>query len=405
MAAVLTLTAQAQKVTFSSEGMEAGVRLHLGLDADADIPQSRTDTITAIDLSGLGISDLRDIVYLPNVRTLDLSDNDITNVGPLNVLDSLRELDLSENALESINLLAFSNAERMTVDVTANYIEDFSYLFDCIKCQFTFIGMSRQQVKDAPYLDISQFYADVTDDGQSIVWYRGFTNMEDTPLMTCNEAHAAATIDGHLNSMEVPGAPTATAAVVLSCGELTDTTYVVPPVYLDPEGQTTLIIETGLPEGYTIKSAYAAHGTVEVEGTTMTYTVTDGGDDIVHYSYYKGNRLRGIARYYIQPRLLLGDVNGDGVVNITDITLMVNHILGQTLPVFLKQNADINNDKSINISDVTSLVNIILNETYPKAPANARYDVDKDKDAKEKGLYQWSQEKSGQELEKSLDHE
>ena len=90
------------------------MRLHLGLDTDADIPQSRTDTITAIDLSGLSITDLRDIVYLPNVRTLDLSDNGITSVGPLNVLDSLRELSLRGNALESINLLAFSNAEKMT---------------------------------------------------------------------------------------------------------------------------------------------------------------------------------------------------------------------------------------------------------------------------------------------------
>ena len=118
LAAVLTVAAQAQKVTFTSEGIEAGVRHHLGLDANADILQSRADTITAIDLSGLGITDLSDIVYLPNVRTLDLSDNNITNVGPLNVLDSLSELNLKKNALESINLLAFSNSYKMMVDVT-----------------------------------------------------------------------------------------------------------------------------------------------------------------------------------------------------------------------------------------------------------------------------------------------
>lgn len=376
LTAVLTLTAHAQKVTFSSEGIEAGVRLHLGIEADVDILQSQTDTITALDLSGLGITDLRDIAYLPNVKVLDLSDNDITNVGPLNVLDSLRELDLRDNALESINLLAFSSSEKMTVDVTANYIDDFSYLFDCIKCQFTLIGMNRQMVKDALYFDVSQLYADVTDDDQPIVWYRGFTNMVDSPLMSCNEAYTEAIIDGHLNSMEVPGAPTTTAAVVLSCGEKTDTTYVVPPQDIELDGQTVLTLTTGLPEAYTIESAYAAHGSVEVEGTTMTYTVTDGDDDIVHFSYYKGNRLRGISRYHIKPRILLGDVNGDGVVNITDISLIVAHILGETLPVFIKQNADMNNDKSINVTDVTSVVGIVLNELAPKAPANARYDVD-----------------------------
>lgn len=84
--------------------------MHLGLDENMDIIQSRTDTITVIDLSGLGITSLSDIVYLPNVEVLDLSDNDITDVGPLNALSSLRDLNLKGNELESINLLAFSSS-------------------------------------------------------------------------------------------------------------------------------------------------------------------------------------------------------------------------------------------------------------------------------------------------------
>ena len=87
--------------------------------------------------------------------------------------------------------------------------------------------------------------------------------------------------------------------------------------------------------------------------------------------------LRGFSRYYLgKPRIHLGDVNGDGVVNITDISLIVAHILGETLPVFIKQNADMNNDKSINVTDVASVVGIVLNALAPKAPANARYDMD-----------------------------
>lgn len=375
LAAAMTLTAQAQKVTFNSEGIEAGVRHHLGLDANTDILQSQTDTITAIDLSGLGITDLRDIVYLPNLKTLDLSDNEITNVGPLNVLDSLRDLSLRENYLESINLLAFSNAEKMMVDVTANYIGDFSYLFDCIKCQFTLIGMGRQKVKDAPFLDVCQLYADVDDEGQPIVWYRGFTNMTETPLMTCGGAQAAATIDGHLNSMAVPGSPTAATAVVLACGELTDTTYVVPPQYVDPDGETTLTLATGLPEDYTIGSVYAKYGTVEVDGTTMTYTVEGDEDDIVQFSYYERGQLRGISRFYIQPRMLLGDANNDKVVNVTDVMLIVNNILGRTLPVFNRKNADVNKDNRISVADVMGVVKIVLSNPS-HAPANARLDLE-----------------------------
>ena len=57
---------------------------------------------------------------------------------------------------------------------------------------------------------------------------------------------------------------------------------------------------------------------------------------------------------------LLGDVNGDGTVNITDIVLLVEHILGIENPMFIIGNADINSDDTINITDVTLLVNIIL---------------------------------------------
>lgn len=360
MAVAATLAVQAQKVTFSSEGIEAGVRYHLGLDANADIMQSQTDTITAIDLSGLGITSLRDIVYLPNVKVLDLSDNEITDVGPLNVLDSLRELNLRENALESINLLAFSNADKMMVDVTANYIEDFSYLFDCIKCQFTLIGMSRQMVKDAPYLDVYQLYADVDDSGQPIVWYRGFTNMESPPYIRCGDTQTAAIIDGHLNSVKVPGTPTATTAVVLSCGEQTDTTYVVPPAYIELEGQTTLTLATGLPESYTIGAVYAAHGTVTVEGTTMTYTVTEEDDDIVQFSYFERSQLRGIARYYIQPRLLIGDANADREITVTDVTVAVKKVLDNDNTSINLRAADVNGDGVITVADVMGIVDIIL---------------------------------------------
>ena len=57
---------------------------------------------------------------------------------------------------------------------------------------------------------------------------------------------------------------------------------------------------------------------------------------------------------------LLGDVNGDGEVNITDVVLLVDYILDRENPSFIIENADINSDNTINITDVTLLVNIIL---------------------------------------------
>lgn len=62
----------------------------------------------------------------------------------------------------------------------------------------------------------------------------------------------------------------------------------------------------------------------------------------------------------VNPGNLLGDVNGDGEVNITDVVLLVEHILGIDNPAFIIGNADINSDNTINITDATLLVNIIL---------------------------------------------
>lgn len=355
----VAIAAQAQKVTFTSEGIEAGVRHHLGLDANADIPQSRTDTITAIDLSGLSITDLRDIVYLPNVRALDLSDNNITNVGPLNVLDSLRELNLKKNALESINLLAFSNSDKMIVDVTANYIEDFSYFFDCIKCQFTLIGMNRQQAKDIPYLDVYQLYADVKEDGQTVIWYRGFTNMKETPILVCGDTQANATINGHLNSIAIPGSPINTTAVVLSCGGQSDNTYIVPSLYFTVKENETITIETGLPDDYVISSAFAERGTATIDGTKVNYTASNIVTDVLYVSYSDGIRFRGFTKYNLVGGDAHGDVNNDGMKNIVDVTLLVRKILGSQGNVQL-ENTDVDGDGDVDYDDVKTLINSIL---------------------------------------------
>lgn len=55
-----------------------------------------------------------------------------------------------------------------------------------------------------------------------------------------------------------------------------------------------------------------------------------------------------------------GDANGDGSVNVFDVTATVNYILGSSSDGFDSDAADVNGDGTVNVFDVTKMVNIIL---------------------------------------------
>ena len=57
-------------------------------------------------------------------------------------------------------------------------------------------------------------------------------------------------------------------------------------------------------------------------------------------------------------KVMTGDLNFDGVVNVSDLTIMVNMILG-VQPMKIKY-ADLTGDGKVNVSDLTALVNMLL---------------------------------------------
>lgn len=61
--------------------------------------------------------------------------------------------------------------------------------------------------------------------------------------------------------------------------------------------------------------------------------------------------------FEIESAAVTGDVDGSGTPDISDVTLLVNMILGKADK---NSAADVNKDGDVNISDVTTLVNIIL---------------------------------------------
>ena len=56
-----------------------------------------------------------------------------------------------------------------------------------------------------------------------------------------------------------------------------------------------------------------------------------------------------------------GDVNGDGLVNVSDVTALISHILGNDVVPFYPANAELTGDENLNVADVTTLIRMILN--------------------------------------------
>ena len=57
---------------------------------------------------------------------------------------------------------------------------------------------------------------------------------------------------------------------------------------------------------------------------------------------------------------LRGDVNGDGSVNISDVTALIDYLLSGNPSGVNVTAADCNQDSSVNISDVTALIDYLL---------------------------------------------
>jgi len=83
------------------------------------------------------------------------------------------------------------------------------------------------------------------------------------------------------------------------------------------------------------------------------------------YSFWSDQRHGNYEIYLskgINVSILLGDINQDNVIDVLDIVLIINFILGQDNPSIEEEIAsDLNSDGTINIQDIILIINIILN--------------------------------------------
>ncbi len=68
--------------------------------------------------------------------------------------------------------------------------------------------------------------------------------------------------------------------------------------------------------------------------------------------------IKSLYSHYAKHSLPSGDVNDDGTVNVTDVTALINKILGTVS--YSDEVCDINADGTVNVTDVTALISKIL---------------------------------------------
>ena len=130
----------------------------------------------------------------------------------------------------------------------------------------------------------------------------------------------------------------------------------------------TIVLDAEDDDNCTMGSDYAPFYTSGISGKAMTYTSnwTSFVDYAMGNDFPDATASLGCGTNVDLPvtelgytyERMLGDVNGDGYISISDVTTLIDMLLGTDtgFPV----NADVNDDGSVSISDVTALIDILL---------------------------------------------
>ena len=104
--------------------------------------------------------------------------------------------------------------------------------------------------------------------------------------------------------------------------------------------------------------------------TDRNYMVTGLADGGSFYYRVKAHYIDGTISPWSKSRYvvlsggghdhLAGDVDGDGMVGISDVTTLIDYLLSGNVTPFNMDNADCDGDGQVNISDVTALIDYLL---------------------------------------------
>ena len=117
--------------------------------------------------------------------------------------------------------------------------------------------------------------------------------------------------------------------------------------------------------------------TTQKSNNNHSYKFTGSGKDYV-FTFNQTRLTFSIDEYQEPPMpdpfsLEVGDVNGDGEVNIADVNKLIDIILGGFANYDTRHRSDVNYDSEINIADINSIIDYLLGGYLPE-PVKEGYD-------------------------------
>ena len=113
-----------------------------------------------------------------------------------------------------------------------------------------------------------------------------------------------------------------------------------------------------MPEEFTVNSSDPTVAAARVINGKVQVVGIKEGTAIITVSATEGTAIPAtcLVTVYTEP----GDANCDGFVNISDVTDLIDYLLGSNVANFKTANADLDNDGKISIGDVTALIDVLL---------------------------------------------
>ncbi|MBP3212842.1 MAG: leucine-rich repeat protein [Prevotella sp.] len=297
----------------------------------------------------LGCTSLTSAIVPEGVTTIEEAFKDCTNLKSVTIFsESLTNVrDAFRECRNLVAVAAMDNGEM-------NSYEDVVYIPHTVtQMRYAFLGCySLRQVKFSENCDLtvgksqSGSDSDLFNPGAAGGAFQSCLNLASVVLPTnLNRLDASMFIGSSIGEITIPSSVTDILSYVFNgCSALKKITFTnATPPYVSKYAFMNAEQE---------KTAYVPKESVAL------YEVAFKACN--EYNAAKGYGLVKVVASDSVP-VVAGDVNGDGIVAVDDITEIVNLILGGVLSgEYSLTNADVNNDGQVTIADVTALVNIIL---------------------------------------------